>query len=307
MTKLMLDSHEQAMIQKLEDHKTAHGKEVDELKRQLQAIAEERVVRGGDGAPPAAASSDISSQRELLLNLSQQMSTLRSELSALRGEVEVLKESAQHHSSKAEQADPAAPPNSEYSALRARVEEVYCELSEECNALRTLTEQSAVRAGFLAVAASECAPEEKAWLFSKLKAREEALTNQNLTPRTREISRTSRANPSKGLEGITDPIVPGQFRVEINRSSGGTLGVSVDGSDGQSLLVEEIDEGGVMMEWNKRNPDLAVKPGYRIIEVNGKRGNSEELAEEAATTIILHILVQRPVILQDFQYEDNLV
>merc|ERR1712232_567109 len=50
------------------------------------------------------------------------------------------------------------------------------EMKREVESLRLMSEHSAVRAGFLAVAASECAAEEKAWLFGKLKAREEALS-----------------------------------------------------------------------------------------------------------------------------------
>merc|ERR1712232_1131745 len=65
-------------------------------------------------------------------------------------------------------------------SLRTRIDDVRRELQEELKreieSLRLLSEHSAVRAGFLAVAASECAAEEKAWLFSKLKAREEALS-----------------------------------------------------------------------------------------------------------------------------------
>jgi len=41
-----------------------------------------------------------------------------------------------------------------------------------------------------------------------------------------------------------------------------------------SLLIDSIT-GGLMQKWNDENPDKAVRPGDRIVEVNGILGGRD--------------------------------
>merc|ERR1719189_3369627 len=49
------------------------------------------------------------------------------------------------------------------------------------------------------------------------------------------------------------------------------------GAAGSELVVEKITEGGRLDAWNRERPDKAVKPGDRIVQVNGRKGSSETL------------------------------
>jgi len=60
----------------------------------------------------------------------------------------------------------------------------------------------------------------------------------------------------------------GPFTVWLDRSSGGELGLELDEN---TLTVAVVDEGGLIAELNHREPDAAVRPGCRILEVNGER------------------------------------
>merc|ERR1719330_383980 len=57
---------------------------------------------------------------------------------------------------------------------------------------------------------------------------------------------------------------------------GAELG-TVTTTAGSELIVEKIVEGGRLDAWNRGRPDKAVKPGDRIVQVNGRNGSSETL------------------------------
>eukprot|EP00746_Dinoflagellata_sp_MGD_P039979 gnl/MRDRNA2_/MRDRNA2_196501_c0_seq1.p1 gnl/MRDRNA2_/MRDRNA2_196501_c0~~gnl/MRDRNA2_/MRDRNA2_196501_c0_seq1.p1 ORF type:complete len:163 (+),score=35.33 gnl/MRDRNA2_/MRDRNA2_196501_c0_seq1:85-573(+) len=82
-----------------------------------------------------------------------------------------------------------------------------------------------------------------------------------------------------------------EFWVVLNKSGGDVLGISVSYLDGETLLVDSIDEG-LVKTWND-----AHTPGYKIhvcdhlIEINGKSGSAADLLEECSKSDELKIKV----------------
>jgi len=70
-----------------------------------------------------------------------------------------------------------------------------------------------------------------------------------------------------------------EFAVTLQQVPGVKLGLSVNGEDGQRLLVEKINEGLITRN-NQANPGQCVREGDVIVEVNGRRGFPKELIEQ---------------------------
>lgn len=83
-----------------------------------------------------------------------------------------------------------------------------------------------------------------------------------------------------------------EFKVTITKLPNSRLGIDVDLSAGGSLMVDQINEG-LVMDWNKANPDKAVKSGDHIVEVNGSRGNAQQLTEVCKRDEKLEMTVKR--------------
>merc|ERR1711966_159207 len=62
------------------------------------------------------------------------------------------------------------------------------------------------------------------------------------------------------------------YTVIVDKLCGDRLGIDVDSCDGETLLIEAVQEGGLVHSWNEQNPGRAVRMGDRILEVNGRRG-----------------------------------
>mmetsp|Transcript_73713 Transcript_73713/g.159517 ORF Transcript_73713/g.159517 Transcript_73713/m.159517 type:complete len:156 (+) Transcript_73713:31-498(+) len=87
---------------------------------------------------------------------------------------------------------------------------------------------------------------------------------------------------------------PGQeFTIIVDKATdGGTLGVDVDLTDGKCLLIESISGEGIISNWNKNHPDQPVRPRDAVVEVNGKRGNAQELARACLQKDKLEIVLR---------------
>jgi len=81
------------------------------------------------------------------------------------------------------------------------------------------------------------------------------------------------------------------FQVTLDRSVGGSLGMKIRGA-GDVLEVTRIKDEGLVKVWNEANPELALKKGYKILEVNGKRGNADDLLHECTQPVLLRFVVQ---------------
>jgi len=86
-----------------------------------------------------------------------------------------------------------------------------------------------------------------------------------------------------------------EFRVNVEKPSGGAkLGFDVDIGSG-SLKVEKVASGGVLAEWNDQNPDRALRVGDTIVSVNGLQGMLLEMVNEFKKDGKLEITVLRYV------------
>jgi len=77
-------------------------------------------------------------------------------------------------------------------------------------------------------------------------------------------------------------------------SSGPTtkIGLDIVHSGMESLLIKRVKEG-LISDWNSKNPDRPVKVGDRIVQINGKRGDSNKLLDMVAVEQKLDITFSR--------------
>mmetsp|Transcript_21140 Transcript_21140/g.35120 ORF Transcript_21140/g.35120 Transcript_21140/m.35120 type:complete len:242 (+) Transcript_21140:1-726(+) len=86
------------------------------------------------------------------------------------------------------------------------------------------------------------------------------------------------------------------YAITLDRSSGCRLGMSILEHVGQSLLVTDVTNG-LVHEWNSNNesdPHIQVRPGDRVVVVNGIRGNTRHLLEMCKKNQALHMTLLRP-------------
>lgn len=197
---------------------------------------------------------DLQVQRELLVKTSQQLPTLRQEISSVRRDM-----------------DGVSAPGSMRSTASVhgyvtfeRHEAAISALQAEIRALHKATELASIKAGFLAVAASECSGEEKAKLFDTLKERERRLVEETF-PDADALSRPSDMPPMLANGAAVF--------MEIDRSRGEDLGMRL----GNDLRVLNL-QAGLIQSWNATHPGLAVVPGSSVlVSVNGVSGSAEQM------------------------------
>lgn len=76
----------------------------------------------------------------------------------------------------------------------------------------------------------------------------------------------------------------------------GNLGVDLDAIDiNRGLVVKAVLPDGQLAEWNKINPDSAIRPYDKIFKVNGKVGTVQELESFiVSSSPDLHLEFRRP-------------
>jgi len=89
--------------------------------------------------------------------------------------------------------------------------------------------------------------------------------------------------------------MPSAYSIDLDRTSGTRLGMSILEHVGQTLLVTAVT-GGLCQEWNTGHAgtDVQVRPGDRIVVVNGCRCNTRLLLEECKKNQVLHMAILRP-------------
>lgn len=99
------------------------------------------------------------------------------------------------------------------------------------------------------------------------------------------------------LQKLSDrqDIMPSAYSIELDRSGGTRLGMSILEHVGETLLVTAVT-GGLVEEWNicHSGEDAQVRPGDRIVVVNGIRSNTYLLLEECKKNKVLHMGILRP-------------
>eukprot|EP00427_Karlodinium_veneficum_P028930 CAMPEP_0169206834 /NCGR_PEP_ID=MMETSP1016-20121227/13256_1 /TAXON_ID=342587 /ORGANISM="Karlodinium micrum, Strain CCMP2283" /LENGTH=421 /DNA_ID=CAMNT_0009284061 /DNA_START=45 /DNA_END=1310 /DNA_ORIENTATION=- len=89
------------------------------------------------------------------------------------------------------------------------------------------------------------------------------------------------------------------FIISLDMLGKTTLGIDVDWADGRTLLVKSVQSGAIS-DWNfERGPEKALRPGDRIVAVNGMSGErigAVALVQECKgkSRVELQIRTQRP-------------
>merc|ERR1711862_1046351 len=80
--------------------------------------------------------------------------------------------------------------------------------------------------------------------------------------------------------------------ITLHRQPYSKLGMRLDGGDGDSLVIQGIAHDGDIPNWNANNPMQILKPGDRIVAVNGVRGDCQTMIDQLSSTgkTTLHIL-----------------
>jgi len=84
-----------------------------------------------------------------------------------------------------------------------------------------------------------------------------------------------------------------QFAIVLDKKKGNhRLGIDVDIAHGSALLVDAV-KGGLVKEWNKQHPQLQVRKGDCIVEVNGITGDAQTVLKECQNSQRLNMRVLR--------------
>mmetsp|Transcript_90173 Transcript_90173/g.232777 ORF Transcript_90173/g.232777 Transcript_90173/m.232777 type:complete len:169 (-) Transcript_90173:63-569(-) len=84
------------------------------------------------------------------------------------------------------------------------------------------------------------------------------------------------------------------FAVTLRKSSDRTsLGVDVDVSNGKELIIDKVQEHGLVADWNKLKPESQLRVNDVVVAVNGVKGNAELMTTEVANNQVLEFVVCR--------------
>jgi len=81
--------------------------------------------------------------------------------------------------------------------------------------------------------------------------------------------------------------------VKVDLSSGEHLGISAHVMDSAHMRVSAVS-GGVIAQWNKAHPELAVMPDDIILSVNGRNCNVQDLLKTCGQEMLLVMELARP-------------
>mmetsp|Transcript_31135 Transcript_31135/g.58407 ORF Transcript_31135/g.58407 Transcript_31135/m.58407 type:complete len:136 (-) Transcript_31135:156-563(-) len=115
----------------------------------------------------------------------------------------------------------------------------------------------------------------------------------------KELTRKDAVPGAPDLPGpdISAPMAaqasPGEYMIQLDKSAGARLGIDVDHKDGETLLIEVINEG-LVFDWNGNigNKDK-VTVGDRIVEVNGISKDVLQLVDECKKNQVLTLKLRR--------------
>lgn len=104
------------------------------------------------------------------------------------------------------------------------------------------------------------------------------------------------ARPPKRVDSLVAysvcGIPPHEFDIIVDKGTGLGLGVGVDHQDDVSLKIINVDRG-LIHDWNREHPHMRVKPGDRIVSVNGVSGSAKEIVEECKKPTLLEMKICR--------------
>lgn len=85
---------------------------------------------------------------------------------------------------------------------------------------------------------------------------------------------------------------PPEFEISLKRELDQKLGAVIAQSGKVSLLVKEL-KAGVFQDYNEKNPKMQVVPGDRIISVNLKKDNSDDIFKEITSAMTLNVVIRK--------------
>jgi len=92
---------------------------------------------------------------------------------------------------------------------------------------------------------------------------------------------------------VTESLATETFMVKLDMSDPSEkMGIVVDFSNDYSMIVKSINPG-LIQRWNLQNPDREVREKDHIVEVNGTRGNAEQLVDACRKQAQLQLMVDR--------------
>lgn len=132
----------------------------------------------------------------------------------------------------------------------------------------------------------------------------EVLEPENCSPKGASEVEGFLAAPvaeNDGIQQISAPNytnVPNMFQVSIAKLPEDPVGLDLDLLDETGIMVNAVLSGAVN-SWNMvAAPDLQVRHGDRIVEVNGARGDSRELLRLLRDEENVQMWVKRPVVVR---------
>jgi hypothetical protein len=87
------------------------------------------------------------------------------------------------------------------------------------------------------------------------------------------------------------------FKILLDKRPGDNLGLEVRDT---YLYFSSISEGCLVSKWNDANPDCAVRPGDRIVQVNSVYNDHKKMISECGSADLLEIMVHRKASLELF-------
>lgn len=89
------------------------------------------------------------------------------------------------------------------------------------------------------------------------------------------------------LSGASDEA----FRISVRKFSTAKLGLTFRISE-SAMFIAIIHDDGLISNWNKEHPDLQVKVGDQIMEVNGKRESTDDMLTTMRSDEVLQMVIK---------------
>eukprot|EP00928_Gymnodinium_smaydae_P045910 TRINITY_DN3055_c0_g1_i1.p1 TRINITY_DN3055_c0_g1~~TRINITY_DN3055_c0_g1_i1.p1 ORF type:complete len:566 (+),score=136.58 TRINITY_DN3055_c0_g1_i1:128-1699(+) len=107
----------------------------------------------------------------------------------------------------------------------------------------------------------------------------EAEQRQRVRERELEQERKQAKERARRKLEQAPPSNESYYKITIDKTQGGRLGIDVAGAPDQNAAVVEAVTGGLFADWNKHHPDCQVGSGDQIVEVNGVRTYADMIDE----------------------------
>mmetsp|Transcript_8152 Transcript_8152/g.18206 ORF Transcript_8152/g.18206 Transcript_8152/m.18206 type:complete len:414 (+) Transcript_8152:185-1426(+) len=85
-----------------------------------------------------------------------------------------------------------------------------------------------------------------------------------------------------------------EFYLTLDKRGGQAHGIDIDYKNGKRLVVEKVNEPGLVASWNKMNPEKLIAAGSSILEVNRVKGDAAKMLEIMRKDCLLRVKVRTP-------------